>query len=125
MARRVRIDGTSWWQGLAPAERRTLRKDPGRPPPGIMARFVEPGEADEHAADGMRDRYEYFVAHEMFLVDGPAFRICSAHPEARAAVAGGHLAAGFRCPLAAATCPMRSLLSLAPGCDVRFEEVTA
>lgn len=125
MARRVRIDSTSWWQALAPAERRTLRKDPGRPPPGILARFVEPGQADEHSADGMRDRYEYFVAHEMFLVDGPPLRICSAHPEARVTVAGRRLAAGFRCPLAAVTCPMRGLLARAPGCDVRFEEVMA
>lgn len=125
MTRRVRIDGTSWWLALAPAERRTLRKDPGRPPRGIMARFVEAEEADEHLADGMRDRYEYLVAHEIFLVDAPSFHICSVHPSARATVAKRRLAAGFRCPLAEAACPMRDLLAQSPGCDVRFEEVSA
>ena len=121
MTRGVRIDSTSWWQALTPAQRRTMRRDPGRPPPGIMGRFVEAGAHDEHAADGLRDHYEYFVAHEVFLVDRPAFHICSIHAAARATVVKRHLAATFRCPLADARCPMRALLAQAPGCDVRFE----
>jgi hypothetical protein len=114
-------DVTRWWQGLGPAERRALRRDAGRPPPGVVARFVEAG--DEPDSDGAVDFYEYLVNHELVFADERVFHICSAHPEARAVLAAGYLPAGFRCPRADATCPMRAVLDQAPGCSVRLSLV--
>jgi hypothetical protein len=82
----------------------------------VVARFVEPGEVSETADDF----YEYLVNHEIYIDDGPKFHICTAHPDARAAVAAGHIPAAFRCPRDEGECPMRSLLDLSPGRDVHL-----
>ena len=108
-----------WWQGVTPANRRTLRRDPGRPPPGVVGLFVEASEARD-AADETTDFYEYLVNHELYLEDGRGFRICSAHPDARSILARGLVPASFACPLENAACPLRRLLDAANGCDVRF-----
>jgi hypothetical protein len=85
----------------------------------VVARFVEPGEVSEPA----NDFYEYLVNHEICIDDGPKYHICSAHPDARAAVGAGYIPAGFRCPRGEKECPMRSLLALCPGRDVRLSLV--
>jgi hypothetical protein len=114
-------DVDRWWQELAPAERWALRPNAGRPPARVVVRFVVAGEAELEEGDASTsDFYEYLVNHEVILDDGRCYHICSAHPEARAALAAGRIPAEFRCPFARPTCPMRSLLDEAPGCDVRF-----
>ena len=110
---------TKWWRGLTPAEHRALRRDPGRPPAGVVGRFVVPDSRGEDAGEPI-DFYEYLVNHEIFLEDGRPYHICSAHPEARAAIAAGRIPAAFRCPRADVDCPMRALLSTTPGCDLRL-----
>jgi hypothetical protein len=40
-----------WWRGLAPDVRRELRRDGGRPPRRVVARFVEPDEAPAETHD--------------------------------------------------------------------------
>jgi hypothetical protein len=110
-----------WWRGLTAGERRALRSDPGRPAPRVVARFVEPGDP----AEGTDDFYEYLVNHEIYLDDGPPLHICTAHPEARAAVRAGHLPLAFQCPRRDLACPMRALLDRRPGHDVRLSLVRA
>jgi len=110
-----------WWQKLTPADRRAMRPNPGGPPRRVVVRLVAEGVAELDGADAeTHDFYEYLVNHEVILDGGRTYRICSAHPQARAALMAGRIPAEFRCPLARATCPMRSLLDEAPGCDVRF-----
>jgi hypothetical protein len=93
----------------------------------VVVRFVAAGAAELDELDeldptgaGTTDFYEYLVNHEVILDDGRTDHICSAHPEARAALTAGRIPADFRCPRAQASCPMRALLNAAPGCDVRF-----
>lgn len=109
---------SNWWQHLSPADRRTLRAHPPRAPRGLVGRYVEPA-ADKQAA--WLDYYEYLVNHEIRIVDGPTFHICSAHPAARAAISSGTIPAAFACPRADAACPMRAILDRAPGCSLRIE----
>ena len=116
----VRVSEVSeWWRSLAPDVRRELRRDGGRPPRRVVARFVEPdeGPAETH------DFYEYLVNHEIYIDDGPKYHICSAHPAARAVVAAGRIPATFRCPRGESACPMRVLLDRRPGRDVRLSLV--
>jgi hypothetical protein len=113
-----RRDVARWWAGLTAAARHDLRRDGGRAPRAVLARFVEAGEADE--GDGNTDFYEYLVGHEILLGDGRAFHICSAHEAARACLARGRIPAEFRCPRADAACPMRALAAAAAGRDVRL-----
>jgi hypothetical protein len=55
-----RIDVTSWWRGLAPADRQKLGA--GRRA-GVVGRFVEPGSQDPHDEDdGRRERTVVFRA---------------------------------------------------------------
>jgi len=111
-----RRDVERWWDDLAPTERGALRRDAGRAPRGLVARFVEAGtEADDA---GATDFYEYLVNHEIFLEDGRPFHICSSHPAARACLAAGLVPSGFRCPKGRAACPMRALADAAGGRDV-------
>jgi hypothetical protein len=109
----------TWWRGLPPGARSALRDDPARPPAGVVARFVEPG-ASADAPEESTDFYEHLVNHEVYIDDGPTFQICSAHPAARAVLACGHLPADFACPRGDAACPMRALLAIGDGRDVRF-----
>jgi hypothetical protein len=108
-----------WWRGLTSLERRELRRDAGRPPARVVARFVESAE-DTEASD---DFCEYLVNHEIYLGDGPKYHICSAHPEARTVLAAGRIPAGFRCPRGEKVCPMRVLLDQRPGHDVQLSIV--
>lgn len=106
---------TEWWHTLTAEDRRALRPVVG--PRGVLVgRYVEPGEEDNDHVDF----YEYLVAHELFLEDGPTFHICTAHPDARAAVADGRIPSNFRCPFASETCPMRAMLAAEPGRDLVF-----
>jgi hypothetical protein len=109
-----------WWGELGADERRALGAS-GRDSASVVVRFAPP---DEAADDGeVNDFYEYLVNHEVYLEDGRAAHICSAHPAARAVLAAGRIPAGFRCPRADASCPMRALLERAPGCEVRLSLV--
>lgn len=114
-----------WWRGLAPRDRRDLRRHGGRPPVRVIARFVE--SCDEKTAEPEAgagdDFYEYLVNHEIYIDDGPKYHICSAHPEARAAVSSGRISASFRCPRGESRCPMRVLLDQRPEHDVRLSLV--
>lgn len=108
-----------WWKTLGTSDRYSLRQHAGRPPVGVVARFVD---AERLADDGEEnvDFYEYLVNHELWLEDGRTFRICSAHPEARALLRRGRIPAIFECPRRAAECPMRALLDAANGLSVRL-----
>jgi hypothetical protein len=108
-----------WWRSLSADEQNELRNSGRRPPIRVVARFVEPGAGSEPADDF----YEYLVNHEIYIDDGPRFHICTAHPDARAAAAAGHIPAAFRCPRGETECPMRTLLDLCPGRDVRLSLV--
>ncbi len=108
-----------WWRGLAPLDRRELRRGGGRRPTRVVARFVEPDD-DTDTSDAF---YEYLVNHEIYIDDGPKYHICSAHPEARAVLAAGRIPEGFRCPRADEGCPMRALLDQRPGHDVQLSLV--
>jgi hypothetical protein len=114
-----REEACDWWRQMSPACRHTLRRDAGRRPVRVVARFVEPGDGHE-TADEPNDFYEYLVNHEIYLDDGPPLRICSSHPEARTLIARGLLPASFACPRSDAACPMRALLDRADGRDVRL-----
>jgi hypothetical protein len=111
-----------WWRRMTPAHRRTLRHDPGRPPPRVVARFVEPGDVSD-SGEGTIDFYEYLVNHEIYLEDGPLLRICTSHPEARANVARGLIPACFECPRGEPACPMRALIDRAMGRDIALRLV--
>ncbi len=113
------VEVDEWWRGLAPFDRRELRRDAGRPPARIVARFVDPDEG----LTTSDDFYEYLVNHEIYIDDGPKVHICSAHPEARAVVATGRIPTGFRCPRGEEVCPMRALLDQNPGHDVQLSLV--
>src|SRR5262245_48934324 len=102
------LEVTQWWRTLSPAERRGLR-DGGRPPRGLIGRFVEPSVVDDEGPQSL-DYDEYLVNHEISLEDGRTFHICSAHEQARSATSAGLIPAGFFCPRAEAECPMRVLL---------------
>lgn len=108
-----------WWKTLGASDRYSLRQHAGRPPAGVVARFVD---AERLAEDGDEnvDFYEYLVNHELWLEDGRGFRICSAHPEARALLRRGRIPATFECPRATTECPMRALLDAANGLNVRL-----
>lgn len=111
-----------WWSALRPAERQALRRDAGRPPRRLAARFVPHGH-DPRDTDDPEPFYDYLVNHEVVIDDGRTFHICSAHPRARQAIARGRIAADFECPFAKdhTSCPMRALLSQAPSeCDVQL-----
>jgi hypothetical protein len=114
-----------WWCGLSAAERRELARLCGGGSPGearpVVGRFVRARDGEGAPAPIPNvDFYEYLVNHELSLDDGRTYHICSAHPEARAAVVSGEIRATFACPLANAACPMRALLAEAPGCDLRL-----
>lgn len=108
-----------WWRRLPSDVRHELTRDPGRPPRRLVARFVEPDEPAEEPGDF----YEHLVNHEVTLDDGPVFHICTALPEARAAIRAGRIPAGFSCPRAigpSSGCPMRRLLDRRPGHDLQL-----
>ena len=117
--RRGTLETERWWHQLAPAERRSLRRPRERRSLQVVGRFVEPDEGDARdESDALTDFYEYLVNHELVLDNGSSFHICSAHPEARAAVSAGRVPAAFRCPRQLAACPMRQLLGEHPGRDL-------
>jgi hypothetical protein len=113
------VDVRDWWRSLSTADKSSMRD--ARPPPGLVARFVEPGAFEP---DATTDFFEYLVNHEISLEDGSTRHICSAHAEAREVIRGGVISAGFVCPLARTACPMRALLDEGPGCDLRLSRCT-
>ena len=125
-----------WWRHLPDAERRALsplwndksdscaytraeasdgKKRFLKIPLRVVGRFVDPRDRSEANEIPNVDFYEYLVNHEIFLDDVRASHICSAHPEARAAVSAGHIPADFDCPIAKSGCPMRALLAADAG----------
>jgi hypothetical protein len=107
-----------WWQGLTPEARRTLKWRRATPPLVLLGRFVDAEPGDDEASHPS-DFYEYLVGHEIYLDDGRRFHICRAHERARAALARGRIHAAFACPLRHENCPLRRLLELRTGRDLR------
>lgn len=105
---------SSWWEGLSEKDRRWLRQRLRYRDDVVVARFVEPGTEDDPVPS---DFYEYLVNHEVYLEDGRQFRICSAHPQARAALERGAVRHDFRCPRGEGACPLEQLLAQRPGHD--------
>jgi len=101
-----------WWQGLSVQDRRLLRRRLRSRDEVVVARFVE---TDGDDLPLPSDFYEYLVGHEVYLEDGRTFHICSAHPQARAAIEQGLIPRDFLCPRAEASCPLRQLLAERPG----------
>lgn len=64
------------------------------------------------------DFYEYLINNPELAIhfNGCFFHICTAHPQARAAVRAGVIEAGFRCPPKDEACRMETLLRHQPGC---------
>jgi hypothetical protein len=103
-----------WWQGLSVQDKCSLRRRLRDRDEVVVARFVE---ADSDDWPSPSDFYEYLVGHEVYLEDGRGLHICSAHPEARAALDRGLIPRDFLCPRGEVTCPMRQLLSEGAGRD--------
>ena len=109
-----------WWARLPKGERRWLRRS-WRTDVSLTGRFVARRKRPETLAEHPHlDWYEYLVAHEIVLGDGPRYHICSAHTAARRAILDGILRTDFVCPLRRAACPMRLVLDVAPGRDLRL-----
>ena len=92
--------------------------DPEPVPLVIGGRFV-PVERTELVGPEWRiDYYEYLLNNPEFLLPPPAVHhfgaVCTAHADARSALAAGCIPAGFVCPLGSSTCPMRQLLDSKP-----------
>ncbi|WP_020475448.1 BTB/POZ domain-containing protein [Zavarzinella formosa] len=125
-----------WWDGLTPAEREEAvadwdeRREAGffAPLPGdcwdqipvvIGGRFVPAEQSQLVGPEWHADYFEYLLSYPELLLNEKrplrTFGICTAHPEARSALASGCIPAGFVCPLASAECPMRRLLAGSPG----------
>jgi len=103
-----------WWQGLSAHDKRWFRQRLRDRDQVVVARFVE---TDADDVPSPSDFYEYLVGHELYLEDGRALHICSAHPQARAVLEQGLIRRDFRCPRAEEACPMRQLLAQRPGYD--------
>jgi hypothetical protein len=63
--------------------------------------------------------FDHLICNPELLVFAPpvvrTFHICTRHEAARAVLAAGRIPSDFRCPFGENDCPMRSILSLAPG----------
>lgn len=118
----------AWWKRLSADDRRRLVALCDRHAPAlarrrlrVVGRFTEGDAAEEERAFPI-DLYEYFVNHEISLTDEPrTYGICTRHPAAAQAVRAGLVPATFACPLNRPECPMRRVLALGRGRDLRFE----
>jgi hypothetical protein len=118
----------TWWCALTPSARRTLRQQGKRAPVGVLVRHVaDPSEQDNRwrtsALEHAENLYEYLVNHEITIPEPRSFHICTAHPQARAALRAGVLSPTFVCPREEEACPMRTLLDLQPGSSLQFSIV--
>lgn len=88
----------------------------------IGARFLPKDEIEEPDASWNIDLYEYLINHPELAIHhlNRTFHICSAHPQARAAVAKGVISSNYVCPLAHDDCPMNNLLALSQGRGIAF-----
>jgi len=79
---------------------------------------------DEEPDDDARlELLDYFLNHESYVLREGTHHICTAHPDARAAVARGFVPPDFTCPLQRPRCPMRQRLAEAPGKTLRLDVV--
>lgn len=129
-----------WWAGLSADDRRDalaawdeaardrfFAPSPdalGPVPVVIGGRFV-PAEQPLVGAEWHADYFEYLLKYpELLLVNEVQLRTfhigCTAHPEARAALAAGCIPAGFVCPLGSTDCPMRRMLAESPGQSIQL-----
>ena len=122
-----------WWAGLTAADRQAAvaawddeaqdrffapESGDSEPIPVVLGGRFVPAEQPLVGPEWHADYFEYLLKYpELLLCEKPYFPIggvCTAHPEARAALAAGCIPAGFQCPLASAECPMRRLLDKRP-----------
>ncbi len=121
---------TAWWAGLSDASRSEVASlcRPGRGtrsfaradsrPVVIGGRFVAP---DDTAGwdEWNEELFDYLLCNPELVLSRPTvvrtFHICTSHELARKTLAAGRIPADFRCPFDSQDCPMRGLLSLAPG----------
>jgi len=85
----------------------------------VEARFIE-NPKEESAEFWQSDYYDYLVNHEIYLFDVKGAHICTRHPVAAAAARAGIVRHDFHCPFQSEACPMRNLVSRAPGKSLRL-----
>lgn len=93
--------------------------------PIVVGAVHFPNEDEDAAVEGEdwnQDLYEYLINHpELALIEhGIIHHICTRHPHARRVLRQGVIPKGFMCKLDQEACPMRALLAVQPGCDVRL-----
>ena len=106
-------------------------EDDGQPAwrklPLVVGRFTDPDDSSD-GDDWRPDHFEHLLSHpEIWPLEADPWQVggvCTRHEAARAALRAGHILAGFVCPLAATDCPMRRLLALLPGRDVRLRMIS-
>ncbi len=115
-----------WWAGLDSTSRsEALRlwgacQESGTEPE-VCVEGSFTGSEEDAAGFWHNDYYAYLVNHEMYLLDGPKFHICTRHPVAEAAVRAGRIPHDFDCPLASTDCPMRRILGTHPGRTLKLK----
>jgi len=83
---------------------------------------IHPVETGNEYADQFwnADFYEFLVNHEAYLEREKKVHICTRHAAARTAVQSGAILPDFSCPLENRDCPMRRVLSVCSGKQVRL-----
>lgn len=127
-----------WWADLTDKQRRQLltawdeqretaffsplRGDTEAGVPVVIGGKFVPAENPFISPEWHADYFEYLLKNPELLVNEKQVFIlggvCTAHPEARAALEAGGIPAGFTCPRANVDCPMRKWLDRAPGCSL-------
>ena len=88
-----RREVSRWWGAIRPSERQALRRDAGRPPRRLVARFV-PHEHDPRDTDDPEPFYDYLVNHEVVIDGSWTVSLNERSALCRARVAGGGSIAG-------------------------------
>lgn len=110
----------AWWRALDADERRELREDlrtrrtKERRSVEVLALAVDPEAIRELEED--RETWREFATNHPEIFDRFEVRtvhICTAHPDALAAVERGVIREDFRCPYAHAACPIRASIDAA------------
>src|SRR5262249_10852606 len=96
----------------------------GDPLPNVIGGRFVPSDEEAGWAEWRAEYFEYLLNHPEVVFREPqvvrTFHICTRHEIARATLAAGRIPADFVCPLGLQDCPMRKLLSIAPGQAVQL-----
>ena len=128
----------AWWDTLSPTEQTELRKTDRRKerlinrqiklgPPGddawitLTGYFVDLDSIDADEPWWPQDLYEYYVNHEVYLIEPRVlFHICT-HPEgAGPYLKNGLIPSHFTCPLQRQHCPMKTIMAQGKGRHLRL-----